>query len=939
MQHQTTSATLPASMPLAAKLRYMIYRGDTNALRNAILEEGFDVNSPLSDGISPLLTAVNTNNSEMVALLCDLGASVEGEDHNHHSALHVAARLNNELIVSILLTHGASLEHLNHLCNTPLHVAAMWRNQAIYDLLVQHGADEHRQNLEGKSPRQYLEGGMYDPIRSPNRRTMENTVPPSPKPPMTDIHSPVTPKPMRAFPGGDAVFRAPHHPTNTDDQSGRVPDSPQTQTSPTIKELATDVSAAVARAAEIEQLTRKLNGSPGTSDAAAARRAAEWGHSEDADDMLTVFDLVDSSDARMVGTRGLSSLPLRDRKAPHPYQPRVNLPIGPLVPDKAAEMTDRDWNTLLAGEIVAPDAQPRPGAPTNLLSQRPARRHGNTAVAEAAAGIPKVILSPSSAQRTAPSPRVLPNETPAPMVHVQAEIDQANAVASVARSRLTGLVDWVESEYSNMAETLRLSKHHHQVGRLPQSPERPSMFGQLPHYLPATRPTLSGAAVKPTSVPAASPSTVQTSPVPSSHNSEPVPSAPPPYQPAKPIQQQQQHQTVGFTHSIPYPPSAKPAYSPQYFTQQTASPVPPAKMQQMGSPAAPQMTTQPTASPVPQATSQVASPAPQAKIEPSPQAVIPSVQAQQQQQPIIKPVQPAESAHHAFGKPVHHATAAAAATTFITSGMRGRRKLLTIGINYPNLPANGGRLEGCVNDSHTIIGLMKSIWGFQDGDIRALTDDQKGYAMPTKANILAGIDWLVKTATYGDSLVFHYSGHGGSDVDVSGDEEDHRDENILPYDFQSAGVITDDELRSRLIMALPAGVKLTALMDCCHSGTGLDLPIVYRLTGDSISVTEAKHYEKAASAEILAMSGCMDSQTSADVRPSGGKAAGAMTTAFKQTVTSRQDLTIAEFLKNMRAELRRGGFEQLCQMSSEVPLDLNRRFDVLSLPTTGAALH
>jgi hypothetical protein len=50
------------------------------------------------------------------------------------------------------------------------------------------------------------------------------------------------------------------------------------------------------------------------------------------------------------------------------------------------------------------------------------------------------------------------------------------------------------------------------------------------------------------------------------------------------------------------------------------------------------------------------------------------------------------------------------------------------------------------------------------------------------------------------------------------------DETILPTDHKKAGQIVDDELNALLVRPLAQGVTLHALMDCCHSGTVLDLP-------------------------------------------------------------------------------------------------------------------
>lgn len=55
--------------------------------------------------------------------------------------------------------------------------------------------------------------------------------------------------------------------------------------------------------------------------------------------------------------------------------------------------------------------------------------------------------------------------------------------------------------------------------------------------------------------------------------------------------------------------------------------------------------------------------------------------------------------------------------------------------------------------------------------------------------------WLTIDNRPGDSLFFHYSGHGGRQIDRSGIEADGYDETILPLDFETAGQIVDDEVR------------------------------------------------------------------------------------------------------------------------------------------------
>ena len=52
--------------------------------------------------------------------------------------------------------------------------------------------------------------------------------------------------------------------------------------------------------------------------------------------------------------------------------------------------------------------------------------------------------------------------------------------------------------------------------------------------------------------------------------------------------------------------------------------------------------------------------------------------------------------------------------------------------------------------------------------------------------------WLVQGCKAGDSLVFHFSGHGAQQRNRDGGEIDGFDETILPMDFQTQGMIVDD---------------------------------------------------------------------------------------------------------------------------------------------------
>eukprot|EP00992_Anisonema_acinus_P013844 TRINITY_DN8965_c0_g1_i1.p1 TRINITY_DN8965_c0_g1~~TRINITY_DN8965_c0_g1_i1.p1 ORF type:complete len:781 (+),score=151.26 TRINITY_DN8965_c0_g1_i1:53-2395(+) len=159
----------------------------------------------------------------------------------------------------------------------------------------------------------------------------------------------------------------------------------------------------------------------------------------------------------------------------------------------------------------------------------------------------------------------------------------------------------------------------------------------------------------------------------------------------------------------------------------------------------------------------------------------------------------------------------------IAADSGGRRRALLVGINYVG---QQGELRGCINDVLTMQEFL-SARGFDD--MRIMVDDPNVSSEdPTYANIVEGFRWLVEGAQPGDSLFFHYSGHGGQMRDDTGDERDGKDETLVPVDYRSAGQMRDDVIFKNLVLPVPDGCQLTVLMDCCHSGTILDLPFAYR---------------------------------------------------------------------------------------------------------------
>lgn len=174
----------------------------------------------------------------------------------------------------------------------------------------------------------------------------------------------------------------------------------------------------------------------------------------------------------------------------------------------------------------------------------------------------------------------------------------------------------------------------------------------------------------------------------------------------------------------------------------------------------------------------------------------------------------------------------------VPSWAQGRRRALLIGINYEG---QQGELSGCHNDAKNIQSYLINEQGFRESDMIVLMDDGVNNP-PTKRNIIDALDRVVEYSQAGDVVFIHYSGHGGRQRDADGDEEDGYDETLIPVDFKSAGQIVDDDLYAHLVLKMREGVAVVALMDCCHSGTALDLPYNINATESEMHATEGFNF-------------------------------------------------------------------------------------------------
>lgn len=254
---------------------------------------------------------------------------------------------------------------------------------------------------------------------------------------------------------------------------------------------------------------------------------------------------------------------------------------------------------------------------------------------------------------------------------------------------------------------------------------------------------------------------------------------------------------------------------------------------------------------------------------------------------------------------------------------QGLVRALLIGINYIGTPYE---LAGCINDVTDTQAILRRFFP-KCTDHRVITDQTA--AKPTRATILAALDWLVAGLKPGQHVYFHFSGHGGLVRDTNGDEASGMDSCLYPCNNGRLETITDDELRTLLAARVPAGCKAFVVLDCCHSGSAVDLRYVWQApSATALSYTESQKYA-ALPGTVVFLSGCHDAQTAADTADGKGRPCGALTMALRETWnTYGVGIKMKYLLWDVRKYLRTRGYLQIPQLSTGSKIDPNQVLDL-----------
>lgn len=241
------------------------------------------------------------------------------------------------------------------------------------------------------------------------------------------------------------------------------------------------------------------------------------------------------------------------------------------------------------------------------------------------------------------------------------------------------------------------------------------------------------------------------------------------------------------------------------------------------------------------------------------------------------------------------------------------------GLNYSG---SQYELRGCVNDTSIIKNCLTKYCEVPANNITIMTDYTSN--KPTKNNMINSLKEAVSKINQNNNLKklwVHFSGHGSYVRDTDGDEDDRRDEVICTLDNS---YIKDDDLND-IFSEINKDKELICIFDCCHSGTGLDLPFRYNYANNKY---ESIRHNSGIKCNAILMSGCKDEQYSADAYGISQKYAytGAFSTALMKCCQKYGTISYDKLMDNCLKYLKDRKFPQIPQITCSKTISMNETF-------------
>jgi metacaspase-1 len=246
------------------------------------------------------------------------------------------------------------------------------------------------------------------------------------------------------------------------------------------------------------------------------------------------------------------------------------------------------------------------------------------------------------------------------------------------------------------------------------------------------------------------------------------------------------------------------------------------------------------------------------------------------------------------------------------------KKAVLFGLNYEN---SSSQLNGCINDTIEMQNILVDKFNYDEVELLSDHTNKK----PTKENIIKAIENIVSQSKECSEIFIHYSGHGSSIHDYNSDEKDKMDEVLVPLDYDVSGIISDDQLND-LVSKTECCTRV--ILDCCHSGSGLDLYYNSKVVDDKVEKYRENNDFENNKNKIIMLSGCLDHQVSYDAyNTQRSKYMGALTSSFLRVLNeSDYNISINDMLLKLYQILGSGGFDQKPVLSSNQEIDLEMEF-------------
>eukprot|EP01062_Namystynia_karyoxenos_P014732 TRINITY_DN15314_c0_g1_i1.p1 TRINITY_DN15314_c0_g1~~TRINITY_DN15314_c0_g1_i1.p1 ORF type:complete len:836 (+),score=214.64 TRINITY_DN15314_c0_g1_i1:67-2508(+) len=298
------------------------------------------------------------------------------------------------------------------------------------------------------------------------------------------------------------------------------------------------------------------------------------------------------------------------------------------------------------------------------------------------------------------------------------------------------------------------------------------------------------------------------------------------------------------------------------------------------------------------------------------------------------------------------------------AGVPGARRAVLAGCRYAESGSMVPSALHCV--AVAAAWLERRGWELSGGCTRVLTDANAAM-LPTRHNVEQALQWLGEGAQPGDALFLYLCGHGGGLC-------------YAPKDFDTAGVITDEDVMRLLVWRLPVGCRLTIICDFCCGGALLDLPHSLSVQwppangpppagsefalvapgqlsvgegqprlfdlcsppeGDQLGVSIIAAQSLNArcgdlGVDVVQFAGVAEAQTEGDC-------SGALTAAYLSALNRSAEPTYSELMADAAAALRQSQWEgpsrPALRVSSARPLGARRPFHLATTPSQPAALR